>query len=71
MERQQLLALHHGECMGCAATLTPNPTIGRLFRQKPPKQQRYHVLKMKVNKASMIVGLASCKMLGLCGDINP
>jgi len=58
-ERQQLLALHLGNCMGCAATLRHNRAIGRLSRQNLLQQHRYYVLKMSSNGASTIFSFAS------------
>jgi hypothetical protein len=63
--------MHHGKSNCWAATLCLNHTIGRLGRWKSLWQHRYYVLKMKVNRASTIFGLATSKMQGLCGDIKP
>jgi len=70
-ERQRLLALHLGNCMGCAATLRHNHAIGRLSRQNVIQQHRYYVLKMSVNGASTTLGLVSWTILVLCGDNRP
>ena len=59
MERQQLLALHHRQCKGCAATLNHNLTIGCFSRQNVLRQCCFYVLKMSVNRVSMIFGFAS------------
>jgi len=67
-ERQRLLALHFGNCIGCAATLCHNRAIGRLSRQNLLQQHRYYVLNMSANGASTTLGLVSWKILVLCGD---
>jgi len=65
------MALHHEKCMGCAATLSHNRTIGRRSRRKSLRQHSYYVWKMIVNRASTTSGLATWQMQGLCGDIDP
>jgi len=70
MDGQQLLATHLGKSKGCAAALSHNRNIGRLFRQKSFGQCHYYVLTMSVNGASMIFSLACWKIQGLCGDIK-
>jgi len=70
-ERDQLLALHLGKYMGCAATLPHNRAIGRLSRQKLFQQHRNNVPKMSVNGASMTFGLVSWIILGLCSGMKP
>jgi len=61
--------MENPECWG--ASLTHNPTIGRIATQKLLRQHRNYVLKMSVNGTSTAVGLASWKLQGLCGHINP
>jgi len=56
--------------VGCAVTVRYNQTIGRLSIEQWWWQHFYYVLKMSVNRASMICGLASWKLHGLCGDIT-
>jgi len=55
---------------GCAVTVSPNGTIGRLSMEHWWWQHFYYVLKMSVNRASMTLGLASENMHGLCGNIT-
>jgi len=57
--------------VGCAVTVPHNQTIGRLSIQQLWWQHFYYVLKMSVNRASTIFGLASCILHGLCGDVTP
>jgi hypothetical protein len=56
---------------GYTVTFTHNQTIGHLSRNTLLQQYRYFVLKMSNNGASMTSGLASSKIQGLCGNINP
>jgi len=57
--------------VGCAVTVRHNQTIGRLCIEQWWWQHFYYVLKMSINRASTISGLASWKLHGLCGDITP
>ena len=70
MQCKWLMALHLGKSNGCAATLTHNQTIGCHSRQMRFWQHCYYVLNISVKRASMIVGLASPIIKGLCNDIN-
>jgi hypothetical protein len=54
---------------GCMLTLTHNQSISRLSKQTLFWQHRNYVLKMSVNGGSMICGLASWTMQGLCCNI--
>jgi len=47
-----------------------NRLIGRLSRQKCFWRQRTYALKMSVNGASTILGLASSLIKGPCGEID-
>jgi len=57
--------------LGYVVTVRHNRTIGRLSIEQWSWQHFYYVLKMSVNWASTIFGLASWKLHGLCGDIKP
>jgi hypothetical protein len=57
--------------MGCPAALPDNRVIGRLSSQQSWWQHFYYVLKMSINRASTIFGLAHWKLHGLCGDFMP
>jgi len=57
--------------IGCAFTVGHNQTIGRLSIEQWWWQHFYYVLKMSVNRASTIFGLASSKLHGLCGNVTP
>jgi len=52
-------------------TVMHKQLIGSLYRQNRKRHSRCHVHKMSVNAASMIYGLASCTIQGLCNNINP
>jgi hypothetical protein len=56
---QQLFALHLRNCKGSGATLTRNPTIESLSKQRFLQQHRHCALKISVNSTSMIFGLPS------------
>jgi hypothetical protein len=71
MEHHLLLALHFGKYMGSAATLNNNRPIGRLSRQTCFWSHRHCALKICVNRASIILGLPSWKIKGLCDYIDP
>jgi hypothetical protein len=71
MESERLLALQHGKCNGCMATLNYDRTINLISAWKWVRQHRYYVLKMSVNGLSMTSGLAAWKRQGLCGNIDP
>jgi len=57
--------------VGCAVTVRHNQTIGRLSIERWWWQHFYYVLKMSVNRASAIFGLASWKLYGLWGNVTP
>jgi hypothetical protein len=57
--------------VGCVVTVHHNQTIGHLSIEQWWWQHLYYVLKMNVNRASMIFGLASCKVHGLCSEVTP
>ena len=57
--------------VGCAVTVLHNKTIGRHSIEQWWWQYFYYVLKMSVNRASTIFGLASWKLHWLCGDVTP
>jgi hypothetical protein len=52
MKHQQLVALHHGQCYGCASTLTHIRPIGLQFRHKCLQQHCHCDLNLSVNWAS-------------------
>jgi len=56
---------------GCEVTVPHNQTTGRLSIEEWWWQHFYTVLKMSVNRASTIFGLASRKLDGLYGNIAP
>jgi len=70
-ERQRLLALHLAKCNGSAATLSHNRSISGLSRHTWFRRHCHRALKMSINRASTIVGLASWKIKGLCDYIDP
>jgi hypothetical protein len=53
MERQQLLAIHLGQCKGSAVTSTHDRTIGRLSRPKFFGRHCHYALKITVNGVSI------------------
>jgi hypothetical protein len=57
--------------VGSAGTIRHNQTIGCLSIEQWWWQYLYYVLKMSVNRASTIFGLASWKLHGLCGGVTP
>jgi hypothetical protein len=57
--------------VGCVVTERLNQTVGRLSIEQWWWQHFYYVLKISVNRAVMIFGLASSKLHGLCGDVTP
>jgi len=70
-EGQRLLALHFGNCMGCAATLHHNRAISCLSRQNHLQQHRNYGLKMSVNGASTIFSFASSVSYVLMSSRHP
>jgi len=70
-EGEWFLALHLGTWWGCATTSINNWTIGLLFRQKCFWRHRHYGLKLNINGASTILGLASSKIKGLVKHIDP
>jgi lipocalin len=66
-----LLALPLRKSHSYALLITHNRTFSHLSKEKRWQKYHYHVLKMSINRASMIVGLPSQKMLWLSGDIHP
>ena len=57
--------------VGVAVTVRHIQTISRLSIEQLCWQHFYNVLKMSVNRASTIFGLASWKLHGLCSDVTP
>jgi len=57
--------------VGCAVTACHNQIIGRLSIEQWWWQHFHYILKMSVNRASTIFGLASWKLHWMCGDITP
>jgi len=57
--------------VGCAVAVRHIQSISRLSIEQWWLQHFYHVLKMTVNRTSMIFGLASWKLHGLCGEVTP
>ena len=64
-ERQRLLALHPWQCKGCASTSRHNQTIGCLSRWKCFLRHHHCTLKITINGALTISGLAIWKINGL------
>jgi len=58
--------MHLGKSEGSAAILCHNRTVGRLSRQKCFRGHRQYALMMSVNGASIILGLPSWEIKGLC-----
>jgi hypothetical protein len=56
--------------LGCAVTVSHNPTIGHLSIQQWWWQHFYCVLTMSINRVSTTFGHASWKMHQLCGDVT-
>jgi len=61
-EGQQCLVLHLGQCRGYVTLLSPIQLISGHYGEKWKQQSRYHLLKISVNGASTISGLASCTL---------
>jgi hypothetical protein len=57
--------------VGWVLTVHHKQIIGRLSIEQWWWQHFYNVLKMSVNRASTIFGLASWKLHGLCGEVTP
>jgi len=70
-EHQRLLDSHLGKSNGYAVTSTHNRTDGHLSRQKHLCKYHYYVLKMSINGASKIDGLASLDILWLSSNSHP
>jgi hypothetical protein len=66
----RLFTLYHGQCYSYPPTLTHRCTIRWHPRQKWFPQYCDHVLKISIHRASMIIGVALWKMLGLFRDIH-
>jgi len=65
-ERQQSWVLHHVKSKDYAPAYTDNKHISSFYAQKRNRHGHNPIVKMSVNKASTISGVASCIIQGLC-----
>lgn len=70
IECQQFLVLHLGYSKGYGKTSTNNYSIGCLWGPEYQDQYRYCLLKIGVNGASTMFGVAPWIIQGLCNGVN-
>jgi len=70
-EHQQSWVLHRVWSKDYATAFTHNQPIGSLYAQKGQQHGHSPIVKMSVNRASTISGVASCIIQGLCCGLDP